>query len=171
MLIFTANEDQIKHAYRKQAIRYHPDKNPGDEEAAEKFKELSNAYAILSDPNKKQQYDFECYEEASKIKDFNNCSTNSKFRKMTDDEDFFSGAGISQDTFLGTVPDNVCSGYPGFETVYARNESTVLRQAVTVNVVNAPNDSTLQCGCENINCPLCNFNLNLQFTDPNVLLW
>ena len=62
VLIFTANEDQIKHAYRKQAIRYHPDKNPDDEEAAEKFKELSNAYAILSDPNKKQQYDFECYE-------------------------------------------------------------------------------------------------------------
>ena len=72
---------------------------------------------------------------------------------------------------LASQVDNVCSGYPGFETVYARNESTVLRQAVTVNVVNAPNDSTLQCGCENINCPLCNFNLNLQFTDPNVLLW
>ena len=162
VLIFTANEDQIKHAYRKQAIRYHPDKNPDDEEAAEKFKELSNAYAILSDPNKKQQYDSDCFEAASKITDDDNVSY-SKFKKMTDEDSSVAGGvellktGIAQDTFLGTVPDNVCSGYPGFETVYARNESTVLRQAVTVNVVNAPNDSTLQCGCENINCPLCNF--------------
>lgn len=53
----TAGADQIKKAYRKLAMKFHPDKNPGDKKAEERFKEITEAYAVLSDPEKKQQYD------------------------------------------------------------------------------------------------------------------
>lgn len=52
-----ASEDEIKKAFRKMAMKYHPDKNPGDKEAEEKFKEVNEAYSVLSDPDKKSKYD------------------------------------------------------------------------------------------------------------------
>eukprot|EP01084_Bolivina_argentea_P148375 259420_1 len=52
-----ASESDIKRAYRKLALKYHPDKNPGDEAAAEKFKELGHAYETLSDESKRKVYD------------------------------------------------------------------------------------------------------------------
>ncbi len=52
-----ASDDEIKKAYRQLAKKYHPDANPGDKEAEAKFKEASEAYAILSDPEKRRQYD------------------------------------------------------------------------------------------------------------------
>ncbi len=52
-----ASADEIKKAYRKKAIQFHPDKNPGDKEAEEKFKEAAEAYEVLSNAEKKQRYD------------------------------------------------------------------------------------------------------------------
>jgi curved DNA-binding protein len=52
-----ADAKSIKKAYRKLALQHHPDKNPGDAKAEQKFKELNEAYAVLSDPEKRQQYD------------------------------------------------------------------------------------------------------------------
>ena len=53
----TASADEIKKAYRKAAMKYHPDRNPGDKEAEAKFKEAGEAYEVLSDDDKRSRYD------------------------------------------------------------------------------------------------------------------
>ena len=53
----TASAEEIKKAYRKKAIEFHPDKNPGDKVSEEKFKEAAEAYEVLSDDQKRQRYD------------------------------------------------------------------------------------------------------------------
>src|SRR5260370_2919363 len=53
----TVGAQEIKAAYRKLAVSYHPDRNPGDKEAEERFKEAAEAYSVLSDPDKRARYD------------------------------------------------------------------------------------------------------------------
>ena len=53
----SASADEIKKAYRKAAMKYHPDRNPGDKEAEARFKEVGEAYEVLSDDSKRQRYD------------------------------------------------------------------------------------------------------------------
>ena len=52
----SASPDELKSAYRKLAVKYHPDKNPGDKAAEDKFKEASEAYGVLSDKSKKENW-------------------------------------------------------------------------------------------------------------------
>src|SRR5574344_2588862 len=53
----TATQEEIKKAYRNLAFKYHPDRNPGDKAAEEKFKQINSAYSVLGDETKRKQYD------------------------------------------------------------------------------------------------------------------
>jgi molecular chaperone DnaJ len=79
-----ASQEEIKKVYRKLAIQYHPDKNPGNKEAEEKFKEIAEAYAILSDPQKRARYDRFGHTSTSGAGDF---------RGFSNMEDIFSAFG------------------------------------------------------------------------------
>jgi len=85
-----SGEDEVKRGYRRQAMRYHPDKNPGDKSAEEKFKEAAEAYEVLRDPEKRQIYDRYGHEGLN----------GSGFRGFSGFEDIFSSFGdIFEDVF------------------------------------------------------------------------
>jgi len=76
----SASAEEIKKAYRKMALQFHPDRNPGNKEAEDKFKEAAEAYEVLSDPNKRARYDQYGHEGMR----------GTDFRPFTDVNDIFS---------------------------------------------------------------------------------
>jgi molecular chaperone DnaJ len=91
-----ASSDDIKRAYRRLAIKYHPDKNPGDAEAEQKFKECTEAYEVLSNPEKRQRYDQFGHEglKGSGMHDYSRMNVEDIFSMFNMDDifgDFFGG--------------------------------------------------------------------------------
>ena len=83
-----ATSQQVKEAYRKLALQYHPDRNKGDLNAVEKMKELNEAYAVLSDAAKRKRYDGMRQEYGAHAYD--------QFRQGYSDQDIFRGSDLNQ---------------------------------------------------------------------------
>ncbi|MGB8226631.1 MAG: DnaJ domain-containing protein, partial [Sedimentisphaerales bacterium] len=95
-----AGSDDIKRAYRRLAIKYHPDKNPGDKDAEAKFKECAEAYEVLSDADKRSRYDQFGYAglQGSGVHDFSRMNVEDIFGALNLEDLFgdlfgFSGRG------------------------------------------------------------------------------
>ena len=101
-----AAAEKIKEAYRSQALKYHPDRNNGDPEAAEKMKSINEAYAVLSDPEKRQTYDL--------MRDRYGSSAYSQFRQNYTDEDIF------RDSDINRIFEELARsfGLRGFDTIF-----------------------------------------------------
>ena len=84
----SATAKEIKEAYRRLAFQYHPDKNPGDPAAVERMKGINEAYAVLSDPVKKERYD--------SLKDSYGDSAYNRFRQGYSEQDIFRDSDINQ---------------------------------------------------------------------------
>lgn len=91
----TASQSDIKKAYRKLAMQYHPDRNPDNKEAEDKFKAISEAYAVLSDEGKKKQYDM---------------FGDSQFHQRYSSEDIFRGTDFSEFGFGGDIFSQIFGG-------------------------------------------------------------
>ena len=92
-----AGEEDIKKSYRKLAMRYHPDRNPGDKEAEESFKEAAEAYEVLRDGEKRQIYDQFGHEGLE----------GTGFRGFRGFDDIFSSFGDIFEDFLVSGPEGV----------------------------------------------------------------
>jgi molecular chaperone DnaJ len=107
----SASAEEIKKAYRKMALQFHPDRNPGNKEAEEKFKEAAEAYEVLSDPNKRARYDQYGHEGMR----------GTDFRPFTDVNDIFSTFG---DIFGGGFGGGIFDEMFGTQTRQRRKSST-----------------------------------------------
>ena len=122
-----ATEDEIKKAYRKIAIKYHPDRNPGNKEAEEKFKEAAEAYSVLSDKQKRQQYDQFGFDGPNMGGGFGGFGSGGGFSM----DDIFSMFG---DVFGGRGGFGGFSGFGGGSSSHAQYRGSDLRLKVRLNL-------------------------------------
>ena len=122
-----ATEDEIKKAYRKIAIKYHPDRNPGNKEAEEKFKEAAEAYSVLSDKQKRQQYDQFGFDGPNMGGGFGGFGSGGGFSM----DDIFSMFG---DVFGGRGGFGGFGGFGGGSSSHAQYRGSDLRLKVRLNL-------------------------------------
>ena len=94
ILEITENADvsQIKKKYRKLAMKYHPDRNSGNEEAVKKFREITQAYEILGNEKKRKEYDYKRKNEKNKIKKIENIKNKFSENNFSFGKEFFKNA-------------------------------------------------------------------------------
>ena len=118
-----ATQDEIKKAYRKQALKYHPDKNPGDKTAEQSFKKISEAYEVLSDENKRKVYD-QYGEDGLKGAHMGGFSQGGGFSSMEEALKTFMGA------FGSSGSESIFDSFFGFDS----SEDRGLRQGASKKV-------------------------------------
>ncbi|EFJ14233.1 hypothetical protein SELMODRAFT_109399, partial [Selaginella moellendorffii] len=140
----SASESQIKRAYRKLALKYHPDKNPGNEEANKKFTELTNAYEVLIDEEKRQIYD-KFGEEGLKQNGGGGRGGGNFARDIF--SQFFGGGGFEEESEEKTPKgdDVIVELYATLEDLYMGNTFEMWREK---NVLK-PAPGKRQCNCKN----------------------
>lgn len=161
----TATEDEIKKAYRKLALKFHPDRNPGNTQAEEKFKKISEAYAVLSDKEKKRQYDLfgeNAFQQGGYREDvFRGADFSSIFKEMgfgnVDFESMFGGmAGASSARGAGrsggfragkNFRSNGAGGFrtpPGFDSPFADESAFDVERELVVGFMDVYNGGERQ---------------------------
>jgi curved DNA-binding protein len=101
-----ANQQEVKEAYRKLALACHPDRNPGKPDAIHRMKDLNEAYAVLSDKNKRQEY--------NTVRNDYGASAYGRFREMRSEKEIFKGSDVSQ------IFEEICRnfGFRGADEVF-----------------------------------------------------
>eukprot|EP01018_Ginkgo_biloba_P020697 Gb_30294 [translate_table: standard] len=138
-----ASEEQIKKAYRKLALKYHPDKNPGNEEATKRFAEINNAYEVLTDKEKREIYDRHG-EEGLKQSGYGGGGRGGmNFQHIF--STIFGGGRVEEEEKIVKGEDVIVDFYATLEDLYIGNSLKVWRE----NNVLKPASGKRQCNCRN----------------------